>query len=149
MTSIHDLKAFDIFRELMDPELENIAEIAKKEDYDANKRIFEEKSWANNLYLVVKGLVVIKMKGDMGGEQLPIDTIGPGDIFGWSAVTEPHAFTAAAWTTKKSEILVFKGKSLLDLFKINNHIGYKVMSKVAAVISSRLRKINQKLVNSR
>lgn len=149
MVSTHDLRGFDIFKELTDPELENVAEIAKRENYDASKRIFEEKSWANNLYLVVKGLIVIKMKGDKGGEQLPIDTAGPGDIFGWSAVTEPHAFTAAAWTTKKSEILVFNGKALLDLFKKNNHIGYKVMAKVAAVISSRLRKLNRKLVNSR
>ena len=148
MESINDLREFVIFKDLTDSELENIAEIAKREMYDANKRIFEEKSWASNLYLVVKGLVVIKLKGEKGVDQLPIDTVGPGDIFGWSAVTEPHAFTAAAWTTEKSEILVFNGKVLLDLFKKNNHIGYKVMSKVATVISSRLRKLNQQLANS-
>lgn len=148
MISKKEIRRFEIFEELTDAELENIAEIAKLEQYDADKRIFEEKSWASNLYLVVKGSVVIKMKGDKGGEQLPIDNAAPGDIFGWSAVTEPHAFTAAAWTAEKSDILVLDGKVLLDLFKKNNHIGYKVMSKVASVISSRLRKLNQRLVNS-
>lgn len=148
MTTNQELKQFEIFKDLTDAELANIAEIAKKERYDANKRIFEEKSWARNLYLVVDGKVEIKMKGDLGSKQLPIDEAGPGEIFGWSAVTEPRAFTAAAWTKAKSEILVFDGEVLLDLFKKNNHIGYKVMSKVASVISSRLRGLNRKFVNS-
>ena len=148
MITDDDLRNFEIFEDLTDAELENIAGIAKKESYEANNRIFEEKSWARNLYLVVDGQVEIRMKGEKGGEQLPIHEAGPGEIFGWSAVTEPHAFTAAAWTKEKSEILVFEGQVLLDLFKKNNHIGYKVMSKVASVISSRLRGLNQKFVNS-
>jgi CRP/FNR family cyclic AMP-dependent transcriptional regulator len=149
MISNKELRKFAIFKDLSDAELENITEMAKLENYEANKRIFEEKSWANNLYLVVKGRVVINMKGDKEGEPLQIDEADPGDIFGWSAVTEPHAFTAAAWTKENSEILVLNGKVLLDLFKKNNHIGYKVMSQVASVISSRLRKLNKKLANSR
>jgi len=57
--------------------------------------------------------------------RLAIDTVGPGEIFGWSAVTEPFTFTAAAWTIEETELLVFKGDVLRDLFKKNNHIGYK------------------------
>ncbi len=88
------------------------------------------------------------MRGNMGKEQLPIDTVGPGEIFGWSAVTEPYTFTAAAYTVEKSELLVVDGRALRDLFKKNNHIGYKVMVKISSVVSSRLRQLNQKFVNT-
>jgi len=84
----------------------------------------------------------------MGLEQLTIDTIGPGDIFGWSAVAEPFTFTAAAWTVNKSRFIILNGEPLRDLFKKNNHIGYKIMFEISSVISSRFRQLGKKFVNT-
>ena len=148
MVLLKDLKMSEIFDGLTDVELENIREMAKEKEYEAGKRIFEEKSIAKNLYLVLEGEVEIRMSRDKGGKQLPIETVEPGGIFGWSAVTEPYTFTAAAWTVKKSKFLVIDGEVLRDLFKKNNHIGFKIMTKIASVISSRLRHMNQKFVNT-
>ncbi|MGD9345217.1 MAG: cyclic nucleotide-binding domain-containing protein [Candidatus Aminicenantes bacterium] len=148
MVSIEELRAFDIFSGLTDSELDSVRELAKKVEFEEDKRIFEEKSQATDLYLVLKGHVEIRMRADKGRSQMPIDTIGQGDIFGWSSVTEPHTLTAAAWTLEKSELLVLKGEDLRDLFKKNNHIGYLIMMEVASVISSRLRNLNQKCVNN-
>lgn len=148
MIAIEELKKHEIFSDLTDAELEVISEIAKKVNYEANKRIFEEKSLAANLYLVLKGKVEIRMSRDGGGKQITVAAINPHEIFGWSAVTEPFTFTAAAWTVEQTELLVFSGKLLLDLFKKNNHIGYKIMMKIAKVISSRLKQLSQKLANS-
>jgi len=127
--------------------LANIADITKKEDYEANKRIFEEKSIANNLYLVDNGSVAIRMKGEVGNGRLLIDTVKKGEIFGWSSVAEPHTFTAAAHTLEKTTVYVISSHVLLDLFKKNNHIGYKVMSGIASVISSRFRQLCLQFAN--
>ncbi|MDH5468055.1 MAG: cyclic nucleotide-binding domain-containing protein [Candidatus Aminicenantes bacterium] len=148
MVTIEELKKFKVFEGLTDAELENISEIARKEEYEAGKRIFDEKSQAAHLYTVLKGKVEIKMSADKGRELMRLDMVGPGEIFGWSSVTEPYTLTAAAWTMEKTELLVFNGEVLRDLFKKNNHIGYKVMMRVASVISSRLRSLSQKFVNS-
>lgn len=147
MAKIHDLKLFGIFSELNDNELENIAEIAKQETYEKGRRIFQEKSIARNLYLVKDGSIEIRMRG-AGGKEMVVDSVGPGEVFGWSAVTEPHAFTAASYAMEASEVLVVSGSVLRDLFKKNNHIGYKVMMKVASVIAHRLRSLNEMYVNS-
>ncbi len=147
MAKIHDLKLFGIFSELNDNELENIAEIAKQETYEKGRRIFQEKSIARNLYLVKDGNIEIRMRG-AGGKEMVVDSVGPGGVFGWSAVTEPHAFTAASYAMEASEVLVVSGSVLRDLFKKNNHIGYKVMMKVASVIAHRLRSLNEMCVNS-
>jgi CRP-like cAMP-binding protein len=148
MIEIEKLKKHEIFSDLTDAELEVIGEMAKKVTYGPNKRIFEEKSLAANLYLVLDGKVEIRMSGDKSGKQIPVSAIEPDEIFGWSAVTEPFTFTAAAWTLEPSELLVLNGKVLLDLFKKNNHIGYKIMMKIASVISSRLKHLSQKLADS-
>ena len=134
MVMNEELRQFKIFQDLTDTELQNIAEIAK--------RIFEEKSIASNLYLVLKGKVVIRKKSDLGPGQITIDTVEPGEMFGWSSITEPHKFTAAAHTAEESEFLAINSDVLRDLFKKNNHIGYRVMTEIAAVISSRFRSLN-------
>ncbi|MGB2907362.1 MAG: cyclic nucleotide-binding domain-containing protein [Candidatus Aminicenantaceae bacterium] len=146
MLKIDDLKRFGIFSALNDNELEYIAEIAKQETYKKGRRIFQENSIAQNIYLVMSGNIEIRMRG-AHGKEMAIDTVGPGEVFGWSAVTEPHAFTAASYAMEASEVFVVNGSVLRDLFKKNNHIGYKVMMKVASVISQRLRSLNEKCVN--
>jgi len=149
MGKIEDLRQFAIFKELTDIELQNIAEIVKKHEYPADKRIFEEKSIASNLYLLLKGKVVIKKKSDLGQGQIIIDTIKPGEIFGWSSISEPHNFTAAAHTVEASEFLTISSDVLRDLFKKNNHIGYRVMTEIATVISSRFRHLSQQYANQK
>ena len=146
MAKIDDLKLFGIFSELNDNELENIAEIAKHETYEKGRRIFQEKSIARNLYLVKSGRIEIRMRA-AGAQEMAVDSVGPGEVFGWSAVTEPHAFTAASYAMEASEVFVVSGGVLRDLFKKNNHIGYKVMMKIASVIAHRLRSLNEKCVD--
>jgi len=147
MIPLETLKKCEIFSGLKDYELEVIGEIAKAAEYKAGSRIFEENSIATNLFFICKGKVEIRMRSSQGKGMLPIDELESGEMFGWSAVTTPHSFTAAAHTLEDSELIVFKGEVLRDLFKKNNHIGYLVMMQVASVISSRLRNLNQQMVN--
>ncbi|TET62565.1 MAG: cyclic nucleotide-binding domain-containing protein [Candidatus Stahlbacteria bacterium] len=145
MVDIEKLKKFKIFKDLNQRELELIANIAEYEAYEAGKRIFEEKALATTLYLTLEGKIEIKIRGD-GTEQIVIDQVEPGEIFGWSAVTEPYTFTAAAWTLEKTKFITFSGERLKDLFDKNNHIGYRVVKEIAVVISRRLKAMESKFV---
>jgi len=147
MVNINQLKQFKIFKHLNDREVEIIAGIAREETYEADKRIFEEKALANNLYLALDGQVEIKIRGDREN-YVVIDRIEGGDIFGWSAVVEPRTFTAAAWTTEKTNIIILGGEELGDLFEKNTHIGYRVVREIAAVISRRLKAMEKKFVET-
>ena len=143
MVDITLLKNFKIFKGLNEREIEIIAAAAREETYEAGKRIFEEKALANNLYLALDGQIEIKIRGD-GDTYVIIDRVEAGDIFGWSALVEPRTFTAAAWVTKKANIIVLSGDKLKDIFETNNHIGYRVIKEIAAVISRRLKAMEKK-----
>jgi CRP/FNR family cyclic AMP-dependent transcriptional regulator len=145
MIDIDTLKKFKILKGLNERELETVAKLAKKRIYEAGARIFEEKALATHLYLVLEGKIEVKVRC-IGSEQIKIDEIGPGRIFGWSAVTEPYTFTAATWAVEQSEVIVFEGRKLRDLFANNNHIGYRVVKEVAAVISGRLKRMEAKFI---
>ncbi len=145
MVNIGEFKKFKIFKELNERELELIANIAKEETYESDSRIFEEKALARNLYLTLEGKIEIKMRGN-GIDQIVIDQVESGEIFGWSAVTQPYTFTAAAWTLEKTKLIVLKSERLIDLFEKNNHLGYRVVKEIAAVISRRLKATESKFV---
>ena len=145
MKTIDDLKHIHIFTDLNDSELESLLSFSKLEQYDSGKRIFAEKSNATNLYGVLEGHVEIRTSGNAGKGDIIIDTARPGQIFGWSAVTEPNTFTAAAWTTEPTRVISINGQYLKNLFKTNNHIGYRVMMQIPSVISKRLRQMRENL----
>lgn len=143
MISIDDLKRFKIFQGLNDRELELIVKIAKEETFEANIRLFEEKANATELYLVLDGKVDIKVMGT-DDERITIAEVKPGEILGWSAIVEPFVRTAGAWIEDKTKLITLRADSLKDLFEKNNHIGYRVMKDIAALISGRLKALDTK-----
>ena len=66
-----------------------------------------------------------------------IDELGPGEVLGWGAVTEPHVYTASAWITEPAELIVVDGKDLRELCDANKRIGYQVAKGIGEVISKR------------
>jgi CRP/FNR family cyclic AMP-dependent transcriptional regulator len=140
-----DLKKFKIFQGLNDRELDLIANIAREEAFDEGQRIFEEKALAANLYLALEGKVEVKLKGK-DNTMVKIDEVGPGEIFGWSSIAAPSTFTAATWTLTPARIIVLNGRNLRDIFEKNNHIGYRILKEIAAVIARRLKAMQSKLV---
>lgn len=141
MVSANELRKFNIFKRLTDTELENIRDIVKKEEHEIEKRIIVENSEASKLYLVLEGRVSIKKRGDSGRREMVIDDAIPGEIFGWSAVVEAHIYTADVITTERSVFLTIDSSALRSLFERNKEIGYKVMTEMVSVISSRFKKV--------
>ncbi|MGB3340870.1 MAG: cyclic nucleotide-binding domain-containing protein [bacterium] len=146
MIDIKELSQFRIFKGLNERELELIAKIATKKVHEPGARLFEEKALATDLYLVLDGKVEIKIRGNEE-TQVVIDQIEAGEIFGWSVVAEPYTFTAAAWTLEKTKLIVLNGERLRDLFEKNNHIGYRIVKEITAVVSRRLKAMETKFVS--
>ena len=143
MVSIDDLRRFTLFKGLNERELELIVKIAKEETVEADVRLFEEKATATDLYLVLEGMVDVKVKGG-DDERITIAHVEAGQLLGWSAIVEPYVRTAGAWIQKKARLITLRADSLKDLFEKNNHIGYRVMKAIASLISDRLKALNAK-----
>jgi len=133
-----ELSGFAMFKGLNPREVEPILRIAKEQNREAGEQIFEEKALATHMYLVAEGGVEIAVqRGD--GTPVVVDRAGPGDVFGWSAITEPHTFTAGARAAQPTRLIVFEGEKLRRLFEANNHIGYRILKEVAAIVTRRLK----------
>ncbi|MCE5254088.1 MAG: cyclic nucleotide-binding domain-containing protein [Actinomycetia bacterium] len=135
-----DLRRFKIFAELDETELKSIAEISHVQEYETGEELTAEGAPADNLYLFVKGRAAVKVRSSEG-RQVLIDELGPGEMLGWGAFMAPHVYTASAWTTEPSELVVVDGQRLRELGEANKHLGFQVARGVGEVISKRFGRV--------
>ncbi len=139
------LRELKIFEELNDRELEQIAKGAKIEELGPGATLTEAGAPANRLYLIVEGRVTVNVQGPQG-KTIGADELGPGQVLGWSALVGPYIYTASGVTVEKSKLIVFSGSKLREIFEINNHIGYRVLKGMGAVISRRISALENRVV---
>jgi CRP/FNR family cyclic AMP-dependent transcriptional regulator len=135
-SGVDELRQFKIFAELDDTDFESIGKIARIQEFETSERLTTEGAPADRLYLFLKGAATVRVLSQ-DGQQVVIDELGPGEMLGWGAVVEPHVYTASAWTSKPSQIIVVDGARLRELCDTNKHIGYQVARGVGEVISRR------------
>jgi len=135
-TGIDELRRFKVFAELEEEDFESIGKISHVREFDTAERLTTEGSPADHLYLFLSGRAAVKVRSPEG-RQVLIDELGPGEVLGWGAVVEPHIYTASAWTTRPSEVIVVDGKKLRELCEANKRIGYHIARSIGEVISRR------------
>ncbi len=146
MIPVDELRCCNLFDQLNDRELEEVAKLGTVEKRGAGSRVIAEGTNAGALYMLKEGRVAVRMSSRDGNEVL-IDELGPGSVFGWSAVLNDQMFKAAIWVTEDATIVVLDGEKLRQLFEANNHIGYRVVRTIAGVTADRLEKLRARLVD--
>lgn len=112
--SIPDLKAIPFFDGLPDRQLAALAKASVEKRYEKEKVVFLKGDLPKALFAVVSGTIRLACQSPKGEEKV-IDLLGPGRVFGESALLldSPYPFMAAA--TTPARLLQFDGRVLLDL----------------------------------
>ncbi len=146
MVEIDELRCCKILGDLDDRELAEVAKVATVEKRGAGSRVITEGTEAAALYLLREGKVEVRMTS-RDGHEVVIDELGPGELFGWSAVLDHKTFRAAIWTVEDSTLIVMDGEQLRRLFEANNHIGYRVVRMIADIVARRMERMRARLVD--
>jgi CRP/FNR family cyclic AMP-dependent transcriptional regulator len=99
MTAAEQLAGFAMFDRLSETQRAVIAEAAQPVDIAAGARLFDEGKLALGCWLIRAGEVALATSIP-GRGQTVVQTLGPGDVLGWSWLVPPHRwhFTATAQT---------------------------------------------------
>lgn len=145
MVSALVLKGFELFKGLDDGELAKIAELCSERTVSQGETIFSEGTRARSLHLCRSGKVDLLMwVREPWNRNVTVHRAELGELFGWSAIVAPYAYTASAECVEAGEEIIIKGSALLELFDQNPHIGFVVMKNISADISARLTQIRQR-----
>ncbi len=99
--------------------------------------LFRAGDRATKLYILDQGELTIEIHIPNEGARV-LQTVGPGEVFGWSALLEPHIETATARALEPSEVIVVEARPLLHNLESNTRLGVDLYRTLASVIASRL-----------
>lgn len=143
MISPELLRRYPFFGTLNEEQLRQIAMIAEEESHEAGKTLLKEKAPANDLFLLIKGSVDLIFTVDEEyhpdrHKEFTVGEINPGELFGISALIEPHLYTSDARTASPVQVIHIDGAALRQRCAADHSLACHLYSQVARLALERL-----------
>ena len=112
--------------------------------------VLREGELANRFYLIESGKVALE-SGEDFGDPVVIETIGSGDLLGWSWMFPPYVWHFTARAVEPVSAIFFYGTILREYCERDNSLGYELFKRMTPVMMKRLQASRKKLlaVNAR
>lgn len=121
---------------------------AMRMHYRAGELIFREGDPANRFYLIEEGHVSLESpQRDEDG--VIIQSVGPGDVLGWSWLFPPYYWHFDARATEPTTAIFFYGTHLRDQCEQDPEFGYELMKRMAQVVIQRLQATRRRLIGKK
>lgn len=105
--------------------------------FDAGQYILREGEEANNFYIIRHGIIAVELfAGERG--TITIQTIGEGEILGWSWLIPPYRWRFDAKAVELTRAIALDGKCLRNKCEQEHDLGYELLKRFTHVITQRL-----------
>ena len=137
MPSLTELNAFAPFRDLEPSHLAQVAATARDIRYRPGDRLFNEGGTAWGCWLITAGNVALDAELPGRGDT-NVETLGAGDLVGWSWLTPPYRwhFTATALTDVRA--LLLDTDRLKNFADTDPSLGYAITKAMFGILLDRL-----------
>jgi len=125
--------------------VQDLADIARVEEYEEGETLFEEGEPVDDVFLIVRGEVALEVSASGLSPQLVL-TVGTGESLGWSTLLERRQRTTTARITAPTCVIRLDGRALLELCESDPRYGFEIMRKTAAGLATRLHAMRQRFL---
>jgi len=131
------IREHPFFHEFPEAQMKLIISCAKNVEFPEGHFIVLEGDSANEFYFIRKGAVSIELNIPERGPT-NMQTVGEGEILGWSWVSPPYRWHFNARALKRTKALVFDANCLRAKCEENHDLGYEMLKRFANLITARL-----------
>jgi CRP/FNR family cyclic AMP-dependent transcriptional regulator len=122
---------------LSDTALHQLANLAGFQEFATGSFLVKESQAAACFILIQSGRASIEIHSPRRGS-IPIQSIGPGEVIGWSWLVPPHEWHFDARALEPVRAIVLDGSGLRQLCQVNHEIGSQVYQRLLGVLAGRL-----------
>ncbi|ORB86134.1 Crp/Fnr family transcriptional regulator [Mycobacterium kansasii] len=105
--------------------------------FNAGELICREGEQADQFYLIRAGKIALETSAP-GHGSLVVQTLGDGDILGWSWLVPPYHWRFDARAAEMTRAIGFDGKCLRQKCEEDHELGYELQKRVIAVLGQYL-----------
>ena len=147
MEKVETILAGHAFLKDLNPKwLKPIARCASNVSYEAGQMVYREEDEADQFLLILKGRVAIEIFVP-GRGPLTIQTVGPGDVLGWSWLFHPYKRRFDAKAVEFTVGVALDGRSLREMAEQDHDLGYELLKRFAQVAVERLQATSRQLLD--
>ncbi len=117
--------------------LEKLAPFTKQRTMIPGQLLAVEREPAGSFFLIESGRVAVEINSEYRG-RLQLQRASRGEIIGWSWLTPPYRWQFNARCIEKGQVLAIDAKCLRLECERDHDLGYELLKRLVAVISSRL-----------
>ncbi len=137
-------RSLKVFRDLNAAELDELIAISREIVLEPDVELFQENDLSDAMYVVLSGLVQIRMRLHRG-EEYTLATLEPGEMFGELSLVDRFPRSAAARTIETTRLCCLDAAGLDRLREALRPSAYKVLNALGPVLCARLRAVNVQL----
>jgi len=114
--------------------------------FEAGEYIFREGEDANQFYIIRHGKVALELFTPERGV-LTIQTLGAGDVLGWSWLFPPYRWRFDARALELTRAIALDGTCLRNKCDEDHNLGYELVKRFAQIIIERLQATRLQLLD--
>jgi len=122
-----------------------LTDCAMVSQFKPGQVILRDGEIANRFYLMESGKVILE-SGRGFGDPVVIETIGAGDLLGWSWMFPPYTWNFTARAIEPTTAIFFYGTILREYCERDPSLGYELFKRMAPVMLRRLQSARKKML---
>ena len=136
-TSIEQLLAEQpYFKGLSPSQLAAVTGCAKNVRFEAGEHLLRQGDDANEFFVIRQGKVALEASAPAG--PITIQTLGDGDVVGWSWLVQPHVWRLGAVARELTRAIALDGACLRRKCEEDHDLGFELLKRFSFLISERL-----------
>lgn len=140
------LAAHPFFRDLAPDDLRAVVGCASNVRFAAGETVAREGEPADRFFLVRSGRVSVEIFVPNRGT-VPVQTVGEGEVVGWSWLVAPHVWRFDARATELTRVIALDGACLRGKCDADPRLGYELLKRFASVMTERLQATRLQLLD--
>jgi CRP-like cAMP-binding protein len=146
MVPLETLNNLRFLQELPDEYLQYISSVADLKEFPAGGTVFREGQSSPFIYIVVQGTISLNINVP-GRGTVQLQTIGPGELLGWTPWLQQGPMTATARALAISKLLALNAGQIQAYCSHNPSFGWELTRRTAEALASRLAQTRMHLLD--
>lgn len=126
--------------------LQLLTDLSTQTRLDVGEFLFREGAEAECFHLILNGKVALELHAHNRGA-ITIQTLGKGEVAGWSWLFPPFVWQFDARVLAVTETVSFNGTTLREHCNKDHELGYQLIKRFANIIAQRLQATRLQLIN--
>jgi CRP-like cAMP-binding protein len=122
---------------LTEAQIDCLAGISHEVSFEENEVVLVDGARSTSFFLLLTGSVVVELRG--GQYVMAVQALGPGDVFGWSALLDDQDTLFQVRAREQTTALQIDGATLKAYCMSNSALGAEFFHRILRVVAGRVK----------